>query len=568
MQNHGLWSARVRRRRLLGGMGIGAAGLGWLLVGCGDDTDTTGAPTAAATTPAGTAPGATPTPEVSPADIPKDGVLRLRQSAPWSTINPWKGLDSGLTWGFTIFDHLFYTPLDTLQPELFLATSLEQPEPTRIIFKLGEGYFHDKPPINGRRVTARDVKASYETAIEQPGVSRTSFMTDVFAGIDAPDDETVIVKLNQPDAWAFTSTGLGEVIVSSIIPEEICANPDFMDTDLIGSGRFVFEGHESGTNFRIRRFENWRVEGEPYLAGQRWFLIQEQAQALAAFSAQEIDTVGLANVLERDQIVQRHGEDVEIDEDLSRAVWVVLTRADGRWADPRARKAVSLALDRDELIDVMTFGQGVKSGIIPPAFAAVTLSESELEETYWKFDPAEARQLWQAAGLPADTTIELKYATLGENWPKFAQAVASQLEKNLGVNVRIVAEDFGTWLQKSLYGSEFADLVVFPTLAYDEPSPYFLPLLKNIGGRENWSRFFDDELDSRIAQSRTILDDEARFEEMKEIQRLAWEKGSPLIPTFVAKSFTAYWWYVKGRVTGRGSYGLFNGRLYIDKRRS
>ncbi|GBD24607.1 Heme-binding protein A [bacterium HR29] len=564
MRANGLFGSRASRRRFLAGAGAAGLGAGGLLLaGCGDDE----APVATSTAPEGGAsPGSSPT--VPPeADIPKDGILRLRQTAPWSSINPWKGLDSGLTWGFYVFDHLFYTPLDTLKPELFLATSLEQPEPTRIIFKLGEGYFHDKPPVNGCRVTARDVKASYETSIKQPGVSTTTFMTQVFAGIEVPDDETVIVKLNAPDARAFTSTALGGVITSSIIPEEICAQPEFMDRDIIGSGRFVFEGHEGGTNFRLRRFEKWRIPGEPWLAGMRWFLIQEQAQALAAFSAQDIDTVGLANVLERDQLVQRHGKDIEIDSDISRSVWVVLTRADGRWADPRVRRAVNLAIDRDEIIEIMTFGEGLKSGIMPPAFASVSLSEQELAETLWKFDPTQAKQLLAQAGFDTSQPIEIKVAALGDNYSKFAQAIAAQLEKNLGVKTNIVTEDFGTWLQKSLYGSEYKDLIVFPTLAYDEPSQYLRPYEKEIGGRPNWARFFDDELNQMIAKSRTIMDEEERFEALKEIQRKAIEKVAPAFPIYVPRTFAAYWYWVKGRVTGRGSFGLFNGRLYIDKRR-
>lgn len=564
MRAEQFWSRRASRRRFLtgaGAVGLGTGGL--LLAGCGDDE---GTPTATTEPPGDLTPGATPTapPE---AEIPKDGVLRLRQSAPWSSINPWKGLDAGGTWGFYVFDHLFYTPLDTLKPELFLATSLEQPEPTRIIFKLGEGYFHDKPPVNGRRVTARDVKASYETSIRQPGVTTTTFMTQVFAGIDVPDDETVIVRLNAPDAWAFTGTGLGGVITSSIVPEEITVDPAFMDRDIIGSGRFVFEGHEGGTNFRLRRFEKWRIPGEPYLAGMRWFLIQEQAQALAAFSAQEIDTVGLANVLEKEQIVQRHGKDVEIDSDISRSIWVVLTRADGRWADPRVRQAVNLAINRDEIIEVMTFGEGQKSGILPPAFAAVSLSEQELANTLWKFDPAQAKQLLAQAGFDTSQPVEIRVAALGDNYSKFSQAIAAQLEKNLGVKTNIVTEDFGTWLQKSLYGSEYKDIIVYPTLAYEEPSPYLNLYIKQIGGRPNWARFFDDELDTMVAKMRTIMDDEERFAALKEIQRKAIEKVAPIFPIYVPRTFAAYWYYVRGRVTGRGGYGLFNGRVYIDMRR-
>lgn len=122
MRANGLFGSRASRRRFLAGAGAAGLGAGGLLLaGCGGDE----APVATSTPPEGEAsPGSSPTmpPE---ADIPKDGVLRLRQTAPWSSINPWKGLDSGLTWGFYVFDHLFYTPLDTLKPELFLATSLE-----------------------------------------------------------------------------------------------------------------------------------------------------------------------------------------------------------------------------------------------------------------------------------------------------------------------------------------------------------------------------------------------------------------------------------------------------------
>jgi hypothetical protein len=46
---------------------------------------------------------------------------------------------------------------------------------------------------------------------------------------------------------------------------------------------------------------------------------------------------------------------------------------------------------------------------------------------------------------------------------------------------------------------------------------------------------------------------------------MAIEDGAPLFVTHVNNSHTGYRSYLKDRVTGRGSFGLFNNNLYIDK---
>lgn len=561
------WTRRITRRRALATGAAGATGLAALaLAGCGDDDDDDddggSQPTTSGVQP-GTATAPTPTPKSE--TIKRDGVYNVRQTAPFASINPWKGLDSGLTWAFYIYDHLFYTPLDTLKPELFLATSIEQPEPTKIIFKLGEGKFHNKAPANGRAVTARDVKASYETTRKQPGVSQTTFSALVFKNMETPDDKTVVCNLNTPDGWAFTTAALSGPIFGSIHPEEVTATPDFLDKEIVGSGRFQFTSHQNGTNFRLDRFANWRVKDEPYLAGMQWKLIQEQAAALAAFSAKEIDVLGLTNKVEKEQLVAKHGKDITIDSELSRSMWMVQLRGDGRYADPRVRRAFNLALNRKEYIDLMALGDGQMSGIIAPAFKSVQLTEKEYQDLLWKHDPAEGKRLLTEAGFDFSQEVEIKFATLGDNFSKFAQITSSQLEKNLGVKTKIVGEDLAKWLQQSLYGSDYKDVIVYPTLAYEEPMTYMVMYEKQIGGRPNWGKFFDDELDGMIRKLNQELNDSARFEQVKELQRKAYGKAAPAFPIFVKVDDTAYWNHVKGRVTGRGSFGLFNGKVYIDK---
>lgn len=567
MQRENYWTRRIVRRRMLAGTATAAVGAGaWALAGCGDDDDDGAGAGDATPTTAGVQPGTPTAPTPTPAGevIKKDGINKARQNAIFATINPYGGLDSGLLWGFTVFDHLWYTPLDTGIRENFLATSIEQPDPTHFTVVIGESFFHDKAPANGRKVTAQDVKASFESAARQTKISNSSWWTQTLDTITTPDEKTLNFTLKQVDAWTFSSTNGGSPIASSILPQEIAADPSFMDKDLVGSGRFQFVSHENGTNFKLKRHEKWRIAGEPYLAGVEYKLIQEQAAALAAFSAQEIYAVGLNNKLEREDIKSKHGDKVVIDTDDSRSVWILQPRGDGQWADPRVIQAISYAIDRKQLIELMNFGEGKLSGPVPPAFGEA-LPAAEIENTWGKHDPAEAKKLLSASAFDTSKEYSIKYPTLGDRYQQFSSIVKSQLEKNLGLKIKLVPEDFGRWLSQSLYGSDYDGFVAYPSLSYDDPSSYIGPYAKTIGGRPNWAGYVNDEMDAGVQGQKRILDDKERRAAVQDLQRKAWTNGAPFIPTFIAITNTATWGFVKGRVTGRGSYGAFNGKVYIDK---
>jgi ABC-type transport system substrate-binding protein len=216
------------------------------------------------------------------------------------------------------------------------------------------------------------------------------------------------------------------------------------------------------------------------------------------------------------------------------------------------------------MINLMNFGEGKLSGPVPPAFGEA-ISASEVESTYGKTDVAEAKRLLAATTFDTSKEYSIKYIVPGDRYQQFATIVKSQLETNLGLKIRLVGEDFGKWLAQSLYGSDYDGFMVYPTLAYDDPSSYIGAYAKLTGGRPNWAGYMDDELDGMVQAQKKILDDAQRRTAVQNLQKRAYEKAAPFIPTFIAVSNDATWNYVKGRVVGRGSYGLFNGKVYVDK---
>ena len=86
-----------------------------------------------------------------------------------------------------------------LEPDV--AESWSQPTETTYVFKLRRGVrWHPKPPVNGRELTAEDVKYTYERFLTVPGNPNRAQLEEVDK-IEALDRYTVKFSLKEPYAW-------------------------------------------------------------------------------------------------------------------------------------------------------------------------------------------------------------------------------------------------------------------------------------------------------------------------------------------------------------------------------
>jgi peptide/nickel transport system substrate-binding protein len=81
-----------------------------------------------------------------------------------------------------------------------VAESWQQPTDTTYVFKLRKGVrFHDKPPVNGRELTAEDVKFTFQRMLAETGSNASMYRS--IAKIEALDRYTVRFTLSEPFAW-------------------------------------------------------------------------------------------------------------------------------------------------------------------------------------------------------------------------------------------------------------------------------------------------------------------------------------------------------------------------------
>jgi peptide/nickel transport system substrate-binding protein len=542
---------RLSRRRLLGGAAA-LSSAGFVIAACGGGSGKPGT---------GTTPSATE-------GTPKPGgILKQQQALAYPNFSPFgpgiSALTQGLFLGFTVFDHLWYVPTDTGETINFLANKIEIIDPYQIKVTMADAVFHNKPPVNGRAVTPADVKASTEKFQAQIPFG-FSWLQEIFDHIDTPDDHTVIYYQKRPWFWFFTSSNAGSPITSSILPQEILDKDDILQNDPIGSGRFVLAGHNNFTNIKLRKFDRWREPGLPYLDGVDNVLLTDTTAAQASFEAKDIDTIGGGGItggLNHEQIADlknRLGNSVVSTSDVSRAYRTLMVHFTAPFTDERIRHAINLAINRDEIRQVMDLGDGRFCGPVPPAHKVYALSEDDKDlKEFFRFNADEAKRMLEDAGFPFDQEFELKYHTLPGN-PDLAGILQQQLSK-VGIKLKLTGEDISRWLSNTLGPGNF-QLTCFTHLPYEDPS---LPL--SFYRKPNFMGYEDADVEAAMEAAAVEQNNPKRIDLTKEAQRVIIRKWAPQYTLYSPITYDVRWSYLKGTVDGRGSYGLFNSRAWLDK---
>ncbi len=552
---------RLSRRRLLGTAAVGAAGVAAIgLVGCSSSKNSSGSSKTAAV----------PTPNVQdgtqdgPAKM--GGTLRVRQGTALPSMKPFGpsifALAQGLYLGFTVFDHMWYVPTDTGITQPFLATKIEQPDARTVIATLGDAVFHDKAPVNGRKVKASDVAASYKRFRDEIGIGY-DWLHGVMDDIVATDDRTVKITQKQPWAWVFTSSNAGSPWTGSILPEEILHNDDLMAKDAIGSGAWILASHDNGANIQLKRFDNFRDRTRPKLSAVDNRLITDDVAGLAAFKAGEIDTFGFNNKTDAEDTRSALGDKITVSSDLQRDYLCLMLKYQPPFDDDRVRHAINLLIDRDEALQLLVEGSGLKTGPLPPAHKKYVLPDDDKDlQEYWRHDVADAKMLLDAAGFDLGQELQLKHSVRPVD-ANLAQVLQNQLGRG-GLKVKLVPEDLVKWFSQSLGQSNF-QMTCFQHLPYEDPD---LPLRFFLGGegdRKNFMQYQNAEVDRAVLAAATELDETARIEKVKQAQKVIINQWSPMFNIYSEIGYGSRYNFVKGAITGRGSLGLFNQTTWLDK---
>src|SRR5688572_3302387 len=147
-----------------------------------------------------------------------------------------------------------------------LAESWEMIDPATWDFRLRQGVkFHNLPPVNGREMTAEDVKYSYDLLKDKPGYANRAIL---IKDVEVRDKYTVRFHLKSPD----TNFYLNNVNSFSpvIVPREAVEAPGGLGKHPVGTGAFMLKEFVSGEGALLVRNPDYYLRDKdgrqlPYL---------------------------------------------------------------------------------------------------------------------------------------------------------------------------------------------------------------------------------------------------------------------------------------------------------------
>ncbi|HXJ84769.1 MAG TPA: ABC transporter substrate-binding protein, partial [Candidatus Methylomirabilis sp.] len=168
-----------------------------------------------------------------------------------------------------------------------LAEKWEWTNPTTVVFTLRRGVrFHQKPPVNGREVTAEDVKYSLERFRARSAIG---VRLEPVQSIDVLDRHTVRIVLKEP--YAPLLNHLANPAYCAILPRE--AEERFKDFNhpeaAIGTGPFVLKSYERGVRAVYERNPQFHLSGLPYLDGVVVEVVPDNATRLSMLRAGKLE---------------------------------------------------------------------------------------------------------------------------------------------------------------------------------------------------------------------------------------------------------------------------------------
>jgi peptide/nickel transport system substrate-binding protein len=517
---------RTRRRFLAGATGAAAGVAALTTVGCAPAEDP-----AQPTPPAN---GVAPTP--TPAEQPVRGGTLRGMGVVGTVIDPHRTL----TWQETTMLQWccnFLVRWNKLEPypvEADLAATLPEITDggTTFIFKLRpEAKWQNRPPVNGRQVTAEDIKANFERIMNPDTVSPRRGNYAAVDSIEAVDATTVRFKLKVP------MVDLLNVMADQydlMIPKEIAARGRDAITraeDVIGSGPYEAVRHEAGALWELRR----RPDGywKPNTAWLDGVRITNQTDATLQKAALLADEIDFVHVFQADLA---RGLEGDPNLNIQTAIWpvreVMLIRHDlERYRDVRVRQALWRAIDRKAVYETVFAGQGAPGGAVGPVATAWVLPEAELAKLPGFGNRAdevrEARALLSAAGLADGFDERIITASVGLVDRVTDVYVANLREVGIRLSVDSVGVDWATKVRRR-QGREFN---LAATLLIGGPYPDAQLNLKHHSdpakGTRNYGNLGDPELDRLMDQQSTEFDAERRRAIVWDLQRRLAERPGP-----------------------------------------
>jgi len=379
--------------------------------------------------------------------------------------------------------------------------------------------FHLRPGItwsDGTAITAQDVVWSWQRLVDaktaSPYASYLGNMhlvnaADIAQGKKTPDtlggkalnDTTLEVTLTQPNA-AF----LAMLAHPSLVPVDKVLIGRYGDKwtkpeHFVSSGAYTLSQWVVNERIIAKRNPRYWDNAHTVINKVTYLPITSEASDVNRYKADEIDIVYTVPINQFAQLQKTMGSELDVSPQLATYYYEFNTTRPP-FNDPRVRKALNLALDKD-IIAGKVLGQGQRPAwvISQPDIGGVKLNSPDYASWPLEKRIAEAKKLLNEAGYNDSHPLSFKllYNT-SESHQRIAIAASSMWKKNLGVEAKLQNQEWKTMLD-TMHTHNF-DAVRYAWIADYDDAATFLNNFRT-GDSENPSQYSNPAYDEALVNA-------------------------------------------------------------------
>jgi peptide/nickel transport system substrate-binding protein len=541
--------AKTSRRSVLRGLGMGGAGVVFAsLIGCGgSDSDDGSSPSSDASPGSSSTTANITTTGKRPATLPAGWLWDQNLPFPYAFPEPVKEAKPGgtlrvaTTWDVGPMDptvssaggsitvpgmvynrligHVGGVDVDPfkfkLEPEL--AASWERsPDGMTHTFHLAKGVkWQNVAPLNGRDFVADDAKYAFER-YQSTGVQK-SYWTSV-SSIQATDASTLKVTLSRPLVDFVIPLGSR---YQTIFPREL-VDAGTIKTQAVGTGPMILKEATAGQQVRLDKNPDY-WERKVLIDNAEFKIMPDASARIAAFRAGQVDyAYGLVNTEADVRQLLGTNPNVQVNVDPLTYVTTIapaLNLRNPKYADVRVRRALSMAIDKPGLINVIWAGLAKALPIVPWTFLfdkEPTIEGGQLGN-WARYNPTEAKALLAAAGVP-NLTIDAPYYEYQASDTQRAELMTDQY-RQAGITFKPVKADY-TEYNSQLQSGNWPDALAgaYLALGFDADTFFYNQVFSKSPG--NRDHITDTDIDGWAEAQQVELDPAKR----KELQLKIWNK--------------------------------------------
>ncbi|MCP3032177.1 peptide ABC transporter substrate-binding protein [Halobacillus sp. A1] len=355
-------------------------------------------------------------------------------------------------------------------------------------------------------------------------------------GATAVDDHTLEVNLEQPVPYFESMTVFGTFMpLNESFVEE---HGDDFGTEAeytLSNGPFEMTSWDHSEGWTVEKNDTYWDADAVQLDAVNAQIIKEISTGVNLYESGELDQTEL-----NAEFVDEYSttEDFNVAEKPYLYFFKFNQEANEALANVDARKAISMAIDRQGLVDViLNDGSVPAEGYVPSNFVNMPDSEEDFRDAQGplvEHNVEQAQEHWNAA-LEELGTDSVEIELLGDDTGTSSNVLAyykNQLEENLeGLTINVLEVPFNERVERD-QNSEFEIEAATWGPDYVDPNTYLNMYLE--GGQNNNMNYVNEEYDALIEQANGeyAQDPDQRFEAFLEAERILLEEDAAVAPMY------------------------------------